>query len=139
MKPDYRAAAAERPGPSKPLPALEQRLTERLLAFERLDEAWPQGRTAVERAEIGRQREDALSEIVALRQHITTGHAETLADAAMQLRRLVVMAEETPRPYLAGIARRVRAGRLGAGGGRAGSGCGATYPQILKFPGAGII
>ncbi len=44
MKPDYRTAAAERPGPSEPLPVLEQRLAERLLAFERLDEAWPKER-----------------------------------------------------------------------------------------------
>ncbi len=41
---------------SETLPALEQRLTERLLAFERLDEPWPCGRTATERAEIGRRR-----------------------------------------------------------------------------------
>ncbi len=39
-------------------------LAERLLDFERLGEAWPHGRTATERAEIGRQREDALSGIV---------------------------------------------------------------------------
>ena len=51
------------PGPSKALPALEQRLVERLLDFERLDEAWPNGCTPIERAEIGRHREDALSEI----------------------------------------------------------------------------
>ncbi len=127
------------PAVSETLPALEQRLTQRLLDFDRLDDAWPRGRTAIERAEIGRHREDTLSGIVALRVRIVTARADTLADAAVQLWRLVVMAEETPRPYLAGIARRVRAGRLGAGGGRAGSGCGATYPQILKFPGAGII
>ncbi len=40
-------------------------LAERLLDFEHLDEAWPRGRTAIEHAEIGRQREAALSEIVA--------------------------------------------------------------------------
>ncbi len=55
------------PAASETLPVLEQRLTKRLLAFERLDEAWPRGRTAIERAETGRQREDALSGIVALR------------------------------------------------------------------------
>ena len=66
------------------------------LDFERLDAAWPRGRTA-ERAEIGRQREDPLSGILA-RDRIVTARAETLADAAVQLRRLVVMAEETPRP-----------------------------------------
>ncbi len=56
------------PAPSETLLILEQRLVERLLAFERLDEAWPRGRTAVERAEIGRQREEALYEIITLRQ-----------------------------------------------------------------------
>ncbi len=76
------------PAPSETLPALEQRLAERLLYFERLDEAWPKGRTAIERAEIGRHREDALSGIVALRDRIVTARAETLADAAVQLRRL---------------------------------------------------
>ena len=65
-----------------------QRLAERLLYFERLDEAWPHGHTAIERAEIGRHREDALSGIVALRDRIVTARAETLADAAVQLRRL---------------------------------------------------
>ncbi len=49
------------PGPSETLVALAQRLAERLLDFERLDEAWARGRTAVKRAEIGRRREDALS------------------------------------------------------------------------------
>ncbi len=43
------------PGPSETLPALDQRLAGRLLAFDLLDEAWPKGRTAIERAEIGRQ------------------------------------------------------------------------------------
>ncbi len=33
------------PGPSEILPVLQQRLTERLLNFEPLDEAWPHGRT----------------------------------------------------------------------------------------------
>ena len=82
------------PAASKPLPALEQRLAERLLDFERLDEAWPRGRTAIERADTGRQRQEALYEIITLRQRIATSRAETLADAAVQLRRLVVMAEE---------------------------------------------
>ncbi len=36
------------------LVTLESRLTQRLLDFERLDEAWPKGRTAIERAWIPR-------------------------------------------------------------------------------------
>ncbi len=75
------------PGPSETLPVLEQQLTGRLLNFERLDEAWPRGRTALERAEIGRQREDVRSGAVALRDRIVTARAETQADAAVQLRR----------------------------------------------------
>ncbi len=39
------------PGPSETPVSLEQRLTKRLLAFERSDAAWPRGRTAIERAE----------------------------------------------------------------------------------------
>ncbi len=35
--------------------ALESRLAEALLGFDRLDAAWPRGRTAIERAEIGRR------------------------------------------------------------------------------------
>ena len=85
------------PGPSETLPVLEQRLTERLLAFETMDAAWPKGRTANEHTEIGRQREDALFGIAALRDRIVTARAETLADAAAQLWRLVVMADEEPR------------------------------------------
>ena len=54
------------PGPSEILVSLEQRLVERLLDFERLDEAWPRGRTAIERAEIDRQRGNALPGIEAL-------------------------------------------------------------------------
>ncbi len=52
------------PAASQTLVALEQHLAARLLALERLDEAWPSGRTAIERADTGRQREDALSGIV---------------------------------------------------------------------------
>ncbi len=75
------------PATSETLPALEQRHAERRLAFERLNAAWPRGRAAIERAEFGREREEALSEIVALRNLIAHGRAETLADAAVQLRR----------------------------------------------------
>ncbi len=69
-----------------------------MIGPEHLDDAWPRGRTAIERAEIGRRREGALSEIVTLRDRIGPARAETLADTAVRLRRLVVMAEETPRP-----------------------------------------
>ena len=81
------------PAASETLPALESCLAERLLDFDFLDEVWPRGRTAIERAGIGLQREDALSGIVALRDRIVTARAETLVDAAVQLRRLAVEAE----------------------------------------------
>ncbi len=42
------------PVPSESLVTLESHLTQRLLDFERLDEAWPKGRTALERAWIPR-------------------------------------------------------------------------------------
>ncbi len=87
------------PSTSQSLVSLEHQLADRLLDFERLDEVWPNGATAVERAQIGRRREEALSEIVALHQRIVSGRAETLADAAAQLRRLAVMANERPEPH----------------------------------------
>ena len=48
----------------------------RLLDFERLGAAWPRGRTAIERAEIGRQRGNALSKVAALRGRIVTAQTE---------------------------------------------------------------
>ena len=60
------------PAASETLPALDQRLAERLLTFVLLDKAWPHGHTAIERAEIGRQRNRVLAEIAALQGRITT-------------------------------------------------------------------
>ncbi len=97
---------APMPAASETLPALESCLAERLLDFDFLDEVWPRGRTAIERAGIGRQREDALSGIVALRDRIVTARAETLVDAAVQLRRLAVEAE-TEALSLRGLPRSV--------------------------------
>ncbi len=54
------------PASSETLPVLKDHLAAHLLGFERLDVAWPRGRTVTERAEIGRQRKDALSGIEAL-------------------------------------------------------------------------
>ncbi len=58
--------------PSETLPTLEQRIAEHLLAFVFLDKAWPHGHTAIERAEIGRQRNGVLVEIAALQERIAT-------------------------------------------------------------------
>ncbi len=60
------------PEPSETLPILEQRFAEHLLAFVLLDKAWPRGRTAIARAEIGRQRNGVLAEIAALQERIAT-------------------------------------------------------------------
>lgn len=77
-------------GASETLPALEQRLAERLLAFERHDAAWPHVPYVLDRARIGQQRDDTLSEISRLQQRIVTAQAVTIEDAAVQLRRLKV-------------------------------------------------
>ncbi len=61
-------------------------------ARTRRNAAWPHAPHVLDRAKIGRQREDPLSKVVTLRDRIITARAETLADAAVQLRRLVVMA-----------------------------------------------
>ena len=87
-RPRFRAISTPMLAASETRPALE-----RLLDFDLLDEAWPRGRTAIERAEIGRRREDALSGVAALRDRIITSRAETMAGAAVQLRRLAVEAE----------------------------------------------
>jgi hypothetical protein len=57
-------------GPSETLPSLERRLAEHLLAYVFLDEAWPHGLTAIERGEIGRQRNGVLAGIAALQGRI---------------------------------------------------------------------
>ncbi len=67
-------------------------------ARTRRNAAWPHAPHVLERAKIDRQRSDTLSEIGRLQQRIVQAQAVSLEDAAVQLRRLVVMAEETPRP-----------------------------------------
>ncbi len=71
-------------------------------ARTRRNAAWPHAPHVLDRAKIDRRREDALSQIVALRDRIAGGRAETLADAAAQLRRLVVEAE-AEGPSLRGL------------------------------------
>ncbi len=56
----------------------------------RRNAARPRAAHVLDRAKIGRQRSDALSEIGRLQQRIIEARAETLADAAVQLQRLVV-------------------------------------------------
>ncbi len=74
--------------PSGHLVELEPLLAGLLMEFELLSEAWPKAPWAVDRARIDRENSQALDEIGALQQRITVSRAETLADAAVQLRRL---------------------------------------------------
>ena len=60
--------------------------------FELLNAAWPHAPDVLERAKIGRQRSNTLSEIGRLQQRIVQAQAVSLEDAAVQLRRLVAMA-----------------------------------------------
>ncbi len=48
---------APMPAPAEALVVLEEQLAAALVRFDGLDEAWPRGRTAIKRPEIGRQRE----------------------------------------------------------------------------------
>ena len=76
------------PMPAADVPSLEQRLEARLLELDRLQRERPKAPGALRRAEMGRQIDDALAEIRELEQEIALARASTLADAAVQLRRL---------------------------------------------------
>ncbi len=76
------------PAPSGHLVELKPQLAGLLMDFELLSETWPRAPRAVDRARIGREHSQALDEIGALQQRITVSRALTLADAAVQLRRL---------------------------------------------------
>ena len=79
---------APMPASSDHLVDLEQQLAGLLVQFEFLSEAWPMAPRAVDRASIGRERSQTLDKIGSLQHRITVTRAETLADAAVQLRRL---------------------------------------------------
>ncbi len=70
------------------LAELESELEALLVEYESLSRAWPEEPHAVARAEIGRKVEDALERIGELQYAIVTSPADTLADAAVKLRRL---------------------------------------------------
>ncbi len=84
-------AALKEPGAG--LVELERQLEGALIEYERLREAWPKEPGAVARAEIGRQVEDALGRIYGLHHAITRTKAETLPDAAVQIRRALAAIE----------------------------------------------
>ena len=90
--------------PAADLLALEQRLEACLLELDSLQRARPKAPGALRRAEMGRQIDDALTEIRELEQEIALARASTLADAAVQLRRLAAWIDrgnETPARLLA--------------------------------------
>ena len=79
--------------PAAGLVELERQLESALIEYERLREAWPKKPHVVARAEIGRQVEDALGRIYELHRAITRTQAETLPDAAVQIRRALAAIE----------------------------------------------
>ncbi len=76
------------PMPAADLPFLERRLEACLIELDRLQRERPRAPGALRRAEMGRQIDDALAEIRDLEREIALARASTLADAAVQLRRL---------------------------------------------------
>ena len=80
--------------PDADLLALELELEYLLVRWEDLRAAWPKGRTAVERARIGREVDDTLDRISELQRGIVTTPAHTLAGAVVPLRRLAVHVDE---------------------------------------------
>ena len=77
--------------PDAALLAMEGELERLLMRWEDLRAAWPKGRTAVERARLGRKVDDTLDRISDIHRQIVTTPARTLAGAAVQLRRLQTM------------------------------------------------
>ena len=70
------------------LAEMETELEALLVEYDSLSRAWPKEPDAVARAEIGRKVDDALVRIGNLQCAIVTFPADTLADAAVKLRRL---------------------------------------------------
>ncbi len=99
MREDVPAALKE---PGAGLVDLERELEALLVEYDSLSRAWPKEPHAVVRAEIGRKVEDALERIGELQCAIVTFPADTLADAAVKLRRLDALldGEDTARELL---------------------------------------
>ena len=87
-------AAPESTSLDAQLLAMEGELKRLLIRSEGLRAAWPKGRTAVDRARIGREVDDTLDRISELHRQIVTTPAHTLAGAAVQLLRLAVYVGE---------------------------------------------
>ncbi len=96
--------------PAADLPSLEQRLEACLIELERLYEARPRMSDALARAGAGQRIDELLDEIAVLQQEVERSPAETLEDAAVQLRRLAAWidgANEVPERLLASALRAV--------------------------------
>ena len=74
--------------PDADLLALERELKGLVVEFAMLEEAWPKGPHALDRARIGREMERTLGQIRDIEKEIAFVQARTLAGAAVQLRRL---------------------------------------------------
>ena len=81
-----------------------------LVEYESLSGAWPKEPDLLTRAKISRRVEDALRRICELQQAIGTTQARTIPDAAVQLRRPVVLLDRQDTPIL-----RLEAGIEGRG------------------------
>ncbi len=96
--------------PAADLPSLETRLEARLIELERLHQVRPSLPDALGRAGAGQRIDELLDEIAVLQQEVEKNPAETLADAAVQLRRLAAWidgANEVPERLLASALRAV--------------------------------
>ncbi len=96
--------------PAADLPTLETRLEARLIELERLHQVRPSLPDALGRAGAGQRIDELLDEIAVLQQEVEKSPAETLADAAVQLRRLAAWidgANEVPERLLASALRAV--------------------------------
>jgi hypothetical protein len=65
-----------------------------VIEWQGLDVAWPKGPTAMERWKIGSRHEECLTRIAELEELIAGTEAQTLAGAAVQLRRLDAMLDD---------------------------------------------
>ncbi len=96
--------------PAADLPSLERRLEACLIELERLHQVRPSLPDALSRAGAGQRIDELLDEIAVLQQDVEKSPAETLADAAVQHRRLAAWidgANEVPERLLASVLRAV--------------------------------
>ena len=96
--------------PDAALLAWEAELEALMVEWADLDDAWPKGKTAMERYEIGCRHRDCLARIREIQQAIVDTEARTVAGAAVQLRRLEVLLDREDRA----TAIRLLASALGA-------------------------